>query len=97
MRFGDEAMLPEKCHHGKKFKGEECPECEKVFDEHTMPQREKTVRENATLALDKLNDATYCFNRGEPGGERLVSEARVLLRAALFPNSVIARMQGHNV
>jgi len=76
-------MMPEKCSHGKKFKGEECPECDKIWNERTMSKSERTMRENVAMALDKLNDATYCFNRGEPGGERLVSEARVLLRVVL--------------
>ena len=76
-------MMPEKCSHGKKFKGEECPECDLMWKERTMPKYEKTMREKMAQALDKLNDATYCFNRGEPGGEMLVSEARVLLRVAL--------------
>lgn len=77
----------EKCSHGKKYKGEECPECDKVWDEHTMPKHEKAMRENVTQALDKLNDATYCYSRGEPGAERLVSEARILLRVALTHNA----------
>jgi hypothetical protein len=76
-------MIPEKCSHDKKIKGEECPECDKIWEEHMMPKNEKAMREKVAQALDKLNDATYCFNRGEPGGKRLVSEARNCLREAL--------------
>lgn len=41
------------------------------------------LRANIQSALENLNDATYCFTRGEIGAENFVSQARVALRSAL--------------
>ena len=42
----------EKCGHGKKYKGEECPECDALWEQMTMTKREKELTESLRAVLE---------------------------------------------